>query len=251
MGDALLLTDEFARPTCVDARGGKELWVYEELGEGDTVAAVGALPPDRFALLTETGALHVVDARSGDRTVARALRTDIARGATALARTGTAGLLLTGSTLHGFGLDDARLIWSTPALGLDACWTRRPGGVHVPVVAGGLLLHWKDGVTLTALDPRTGRSRGRAQQFEGTGPAQCPPAVAPDGATVYAAAGRACAALRIDREGPDRNTHPHSSRPPSPPSRPTPSAGTPARAARPCWRSTDDPTGAPFTTAYS
>ncbi|MDX3716075.1 protein kinase [Streptomyces europaeiscabiei] len=196
VGDALLLTHEFDHPTCVDAGEGKELWVYKELGKGDTVTAVGALPPDRFALLTEKGVLHVVDARSGDRTVARVLRTDIARGATALARTGTAGLLLTGSTLHGFGLDDARLIWSTPALGLDACWTRHPGGIHVPVLAGGLLLHWKDGRTLTALDPRTGQSRGGAKQFEDTGPAQCPPAVAPDGATVYAAAGRACAALR-------------------------------------------------------
>ncbi|TRO58175.1 protein kinase domain-containing protein [Streptomyces sp. IB201691-2A2] len=196
VGDALLLTDEVAHPTCVDAREGQELWTYRELGKGDTVTAVGALPPDRFALLTEKGTLHVIDARSGDRTAARALKTEIARGATALARTGTAGLLLTGSTLHGFGLDDARLAWSTPAVGLDACWTRLPGGVHVPVVAGGLLLHWKDGHTLTALDPRTGQSHGRAKQFEDTGPAQCPPAVAPDGTTVYAAAGRACAALR-------------------------------------------------------
>ncbi|UIX30338.1 protein kinase domain-containing protein [Streptomyces sp. GQFP] len=201
VGDALLLTDELARPTCVDARTGKERWTYRELGKSDTVTAVGALPPDRFALLTEKGVLHVVDARSGDRTVARALKTEISRGATALARTGTVGLLLTGSTLHGFGLDDARLTWSTPALGLDACWTRRPGGSHVPVVAGGLLMHWKDGRTLTALDPRTGRSRGRERQFEGTGPAQCPPAVAPDGATVYAAAGRACAALRTTAKG--------------------------------------------------
>ncbi|WP_328688803.1 serine/threonine-protein kinase [Streptomyces phaeochromogenes] len=201
VGDALLLTDELARPTCVDAREGEQLWTYRELGEGDTVTAVGALPPDRFALLTEKGMLHIVDSRSGDRTAARALKAEIARGATALARTGTAGLLLTGSTLHGFGLDDARLSWSTPALGLDACWTRRPGGVHVPVVAGGLLLHWKDGRTLTALDPRTGRSRGRAKQFEDTGTAQCPPAVAPDGATVYAAAGRACAALRTTTMG--------------------------------------------------
>ncbi|MCX4911194.1 protein kinase [Streptomyces sp. NBC_00878] len=196
VGDALLLTDELAHPTCVDAKEGEELWAYRELGEDDTVTAVGALPPDRFALLTEKGMLHIVDARSGDRMAARTLKTGIARGATALARTGSAGLLLTGSTLHGFGLDDARLNWSTPALGLDACWTRRPGGVHVPVVAGGLLLHWKDGRTLTALDPRTGQSRGRTKQFEDTGPAQCPPAVAPDGATVYAAAGRACAALR-------------------------------------------------------
>lgn len=201
VGDALLLTDEFARATCVDAREGEELWTYKELGKDDTVTAVGALPPDRFALLTEKGMLHIVDARSGDRTAARALKAEIARGATALARTGTAGLLLTGSTLHGFGLDDARPIWSTPALGLDACWTRGPGGVHVPVVAGGLLLHWKDGRTLTALDPRTGQSRGRAKQFEDTGTAQCPPAVAPDGATVYAASGRACAALRTTTKG--------------------------------------------------
>ncbi|MEU9955134.1 protein kinase [Streptomyces sp. NPDC050982] len=196
VGDALLLTHQFVHPTCVDAKEGKELWDYRELDEDDTVTAVGALPPDRFALLTDKGMLHIVDARSGDRTAARALKTEIARGATALARTGTAGLLLTGSTLHGFGLDDARLTWSTPALGLDACWARRPGGVHVPVVAGGLLLHWKDGRTLTALDPRTGQSRGRTKQFGDTGPAQCPPAVAPDGATVYAAAGRTCATLR-------------------------------------------------------
>ncbi|QQM38629.1 serine/threonine-protein kinase [Streptomyces liliifuscus] len=201
VGDALLLTDEFARPTCVGAREGEELWAYGELGKDDTVTAVGALPPDRFALLTEKGMLHIVDARSGDRVTARALKTGIARGATALARAGDAGLLLTGSTLHGFGLDDARLNWSTPALGLDACWPRRPGGVHVPVVAGGLLLHWKDGRTLAALDPRTGRSRGRAKQFEGNGPAQCPPAVAPDGTAVYAAAGRACAALRTTAKG--------------------------------------------------
>ncbi|WP_369029305.1 hypothetical protein [Streptomyces adonidis] len=140
----------------------------------------GAPPPDLFALLTEKGVLRVVDARSGDRAVARALKTDISRGATALARTGT-GLLLTGSTLHGFGLGDARLTWS-------------PGGVHVPAVAGGLLMHWKDGRTLTPLDPRTGRSRGRERQFEGTGPAQCPPAV-------YAAAGRASAALRTTAKG--------------------------------------------------
>ncbi|MFD3374263.1 MULTISPECIES: protein kinase [unclassified Streptomyces] len=201
VGDALLLTDELAHPTCVGAGEGEELWTYRELGKGDTVTAVGALPPDRFALLTEKGMLHIVDARSGDRIAARALKAEIARGATALARTGTAGLLLTGSTLHGFGLDDARLNWSTPALGVDACWTRRPGGVHVPVVAGGLLLHWKDGRTLTALDPRTGQSRGRAKQFEDTGTAQCPPAVAPDGATVYAAAGRTCAALRTTAKG--------------------------------------------------
>ncbi|MFF3850451.1 protein kinase [Streptomyces sp. NPDC002328] len=201
VGQALLLTEELARPTCVDATTGEELWSYRELGRGDTVTAVGALPPDRFALLTEKGVLHIVAARSGARTVARALKTDIARGATALARTGAVGLLLTGSTLHGFGLDDARLIWSTPALGLDACWPLRPGGVRVPVVAGGLLPHWKDGRTLTALDPRTGRSRGPARRFEGAGPAQCPPAVAPDGTTVYAAAGRACAALRTTAKG--------------------------------------------------
>lgn len=74
VGDALLPTDEFARPTCVDAWEGKELWVYERLGKGDTVTAVGALPPDRFTLLTGRGVLHVVDARGGDRTVARPLK---------------------------------------------------------------------------------------------------------------------------------------------------------------------------------
>ncbi|MFJ3667245.1 protein kinase [Streptomyces sp. NPDC090106] len=196
VGETILLTHEFVRPTCVDARTGKELWFYGELGKDDRVTAAGALPPDRFALLTEKGVLHIVDARSGHRTAARTLGTGIARGVTALARAGTTGLLLTGSTLHGFGLDDARLHWSTPALGLDACWTRHPGGVHTPVLASGLLLHWKDGHTLTLFDPRTGEPRGGTRQFADTGPAQCPPAVAPDGVTVYAAAGRTCTALR-------------------------------------------------------
>lgn len=49
--------------------------VYDRLGKGDTVTAVGALPPDRFALLTGRGVLHVVDAGGGERTVARALNT--------------------------------------------------------------------------------------------------------------------------------------------------------------------------------
>ncbi|MBC9715949.1 protein kinase [Streptomyces sp. TRM66268-LWL] len=200
-GGRLLLPHDYNEPACVDAKSGEVLWTYKELGDGASVAAVGTLPADRYTVLTTAGTLHIIDAATGHRLASRTLDAEIAHGATALASVGPAGLLLTGTTVHGFTADDARLRWSSPTIGLDASWTRLPGGAAAPVVAGGLLLNWRDDRTLTALDPRTGRILGRPQEFDGTSPAQCPPAVAPGQDTVYAAAGRTCTAFRATGTG--------------------------------------------------
>ncbi|MFC9908266.1 protein kinase [Streptomyces sp. NPDC127197] len=194
-GDALLFTDGYDEQECVFADDGTVRWRYSGVGKGYQVAVAGALPPDRFAVLTTGRVLHLVDVRDGRRISGRELDVPVAPGATAFARADNTGLLLSGERLYGLDPDAGTVRWSRPALGLDACWAPHPGGDRSPVLAGGQLLHWAaDGRTLEALDPATGRPRWRRPEL-GDGPAQCPPAVS--GGTVYAAAGRKCTALRL------------------------------------------------------
>ncbi|MFF2849236.1 PQQ-binding-like beta-propeller repeat protein [Streptomyces sp. NPDC058001] len=197
LGDHLFLTYELGgrrpRPRCVGAYDGRTRWEYD--GTEAAPLLVGGIARNRFALLTDDGLLHVIDTDDGSAVRRpRKLGVPVSPGSTALDRLGTVGLLLSGKDLYGLDPDTGAVVWNRPALGLDACWTPRPGGRRTCVGAGGLLLHWSSDRTLEAIEPSTGRRRWTVPDL-GDGPAQCPPVV--EGDTVYAAAGSEVVALRL------------------------------------------------------
>ncbi|MGW1493404.1 protein kinase domain-containing protein [Streptomyces sp. NPDC002402] len=194
LGNALLidpaLSDGFR---CVDAALGKERWTYRKLNSVEGAAAACALPSvGRFALLGEQGALHLVDARTGDRAALGTLGTPLTPGTTALGEAGGYGLAVTSGVVHGFSPRTGQLLWRQRTFDLAAGWPPRTGGLRGPVTADGVLLHWMTADTLQAVELATGKERWRRQL---PGIAQVPPAVS--GGTVYAATGESCAALTL------------------------------------------------------
>ncbi|MGA4842718.1 PQQ-binding-like beta-propeller repeat protein [Streptomyces sp. G45] len=201
LGSALLLAPEPGTlvddVTCLDAATGNTRWTYDGLGsDAKAVAAPLALPgrggrAARFALLSDTGDLHLVAARDGKRLARRALGIAAGRGTTALGQARGTGLVLGGGRLVAFDPDDGAVRWNRPTAGLAASWPSGPGGAAAPVTADGVLLHWADPGTLEAVDLADGGRRLWAAAFDAT--AQCPPAVG--GGVVYVTAGRECRAL--------------------------------------------------------
>lgn len=193
----------------VDARSAKTLWSYEGLYEGlkdgvrsggDEALAVAALPDaGNFALLTSAGRLHLIRARGGEPVAVASEVYAVTPGATALGAAGGTGLLATAGSLRGFDPGTGRPRWTRPTLGVETGWPSGPGGLLGPVTAGALVLHWATADSLQALDTRTGEPRWTRRL---TGVAKVPPVVV--GATVYAASGDTCSALRLADGGPLR-----------------------------------------------
>ncbi|WP_405800182.1 protein kinase domain-containing protein [Streptomyces sp. NBC_01506] len=195
LGRTMLLAAELGwRVLGVDTASAKTLWTYDGLRDDEDQTLAAALPDaGSFALLTTAGKLHIVRARSGERVAVRADAYPVTPGATAVGAVGGTGLLATAGRLHGFDPDSAKRRWpSLPTLGVETSWQRRPGGQRRPVSAGGLVLHWAKADTLQAVDAATGEARWTRRL---TGVAKVPPVVA--GATVYAACGESCTALRL------------------------------------------------------
>ncbi|GAA2122260.1 PQQ-binding-like beta-propeller repeat protein [Streptomyces synnematoformans] len=109
------------------------------------------------------------------------------------------GKLVTSGRLYAYGADGGRKRWERPSTGPETGWPTGLGGLSAPVVADGLLLHWRDPGTLEAVDLAGGRVRW-SRALDGV--ARLPPAVS--GATVYAAHGDACTALRLGTGEPRR-----------------------------------------------
>ncbi|CAM5258578.1 Serine/threonine-protein kinase PknD [Streptomyces tendae] len=190
------------RVFCLDATTGREPWSYTGLGKtGQPQTAPVTLPaPDgrgdeRFALLSDTDELHLIDVRTGDRLHNEPLSLTAGNGATALGHAAGTGLLLAaGEDLIGFSPDSGKRLWSHPTAGLDTSWPSLPGGGRRgPVVREGVLLNWLDAKTLQALDLADGGRQLWRTSFDAI--ARCPPAIGGDMA--YVTAGQVCRALGL------------------------------------------------------
>ncbi|MFK4067744.1 protein kinase [Streptomyces sp. NPDC029674] len=207
----LLVPDSGAldpRVFCLDAVTGREPWTYTALGEDEqvrtapvTLPAPGGRGGDRFALLSGTAELHLIDARTGDRLRKEPLGLTAGSGATALGHASGTGLLLAaGEDLIGFSPESGKRLWSHPTAGLDTGWPPLPGGGRRgPVARDGVLLNWLDARTLQAIDlaESGGDGRGGEQLWRTSfdAIARCPPAIG--GGTVYVTAGQVCRALSL------------------------------------------------------
>ncbi|MET9352940.1 PQQ-binding-like beta-propeller repeat protein [Streptomyces sp. NPDC006617] len=215
-GSRLLLVPDTGaldpRVFCLDAATGREPWSYTGLGKaGQPQIAPVTLPTpdgrggDRFALLSDTDELHLVDVRTGDRLRNEPLSITAGNGATALAHASRTGLLLVaGEGLIGFSPDSGKRLWSHPTAGLDTSWPPLPGGGRRgPVARDGVLLDWLDARTLQAVDLADGGRQLWLTSFDAI--ARCPPAIGGDMA--YVTAGQVCRALglrtgRVPKEWP-------------------------------------------------
>ena len=190
----LFTTSQETDVTCIDVATAKTLWTYP-LGsaEDERVAALSALPgAESFAVLTVRGALHLLDARSGDRTALGKDAYTVTTGALALGAADDTGLLITAGRLHAFDPETAEPRWDVATLGVDSSWPLRTGGLRGPVTADGVVLHWSKADTVQTVNLASGEERWE-RRLEGV--AKVPPAVVGD--TVYAAAGERCTALRL------------------------------------------------------
>jgi outer membrane protein assembly factor BamB len=205
-GNSLLLVPDTGaldpRVFCLDATTGREAWSYTGLGKtGQPQTAPVTLPApegrggERFALLSDTDELHLIDVRTGDRLRNEPLSLTAGNGATALGHAAGTGLLLTaGEDLIAFSPDSGKRLWSHPTAGLDTSWPSLPGGGRRgPVVGDGVLLNWLDAKTLHALDLADGGRQLWRTTFNAI--ARCPPAIGGD--LAYVTAGQTCRVLEL------------------------------------------------------
>lgn len=190
------------RVFCLDAATDREPWTYTGIGKDEqaqtapvTLPAPGGRGGDRFALLSDSDELHLIDVRTGERLRREPLKLTTGSGATALGHASGTGLLLAaGQDLIGFSPASGKRLWSHPTAGLDTNWPVLPGGGRRGPVAGdGVLLNWLDAQTLQAIDLADGGRQLWRTSFDSI--ARCPPAVG--GGTVYVTAGRVCRALSL------------------------------------------------------
>ncbi|MFI1012150.1 PQQ-binding-like beta-propeller repeat protein [Streptomyces sp. NPDC020965] len=193
-GAVLLAPESTPGVVCVDTATGEELWRAPDLNDGDRIVAMAGLSAvHRFAVLTESGTLHLFGARDGSRVARQRPMTAVRTGTAAVADDGGVGLLIAGGTLCGFTTRDGRRRWQRATFGLEANWPVTVGGARRPVLPGGrVLLHWSAPGTLEALDTRTGAVRWRRAL---PGIAQLPPVLG--GPVGYAATNEVCAQLDL------------------------------------------------------
>lgn len=206
------------RVFCLDAATGREPWTYTAFGKDEQARTAPVTLPApsgrggpgghsgaRFALLSETDELHLIDVRTGEQLRREPLGLTAGSGATALGHASGTGLLLAaGEDLIGFSPESGKRLWSHPTAGLDTGWPTLPGGGRRgPVARDGVLLNWLDARTLQAVDLTDGDGggggdgRGGRQLWRTSfgAIARCPPAIG-DG-TAYVTAGQVCRALSL------------------------------------------------------
>ncbi|MEV0257038.1 protein kinase [Streptomyces sp. NPDC050732] len=218
-GRVLLVPDTGAqdpRVFCLDAVTGREAWTYTAFGKDQqartapvTLPAPSGRGGDRFGLLGDTGELHLIDVRTGERLRREPLGLTAGGGSgsgvTALGYASGTGLLLVGGEdLVGFSPESGKRLWSHPTAGLDTGWPTLPGGGRRgPVARDGILLNWLDARTLQAIDLTGSGGEGRGDGRGGRqlwrtsfdAIARCPPAIG--GGTAYVTAGQVCRALSL------------------------------------------------------